>query len=363
LHATTTLRSRLGANLAALCSLTAGLAAQTTTVTVPCAADNTLYEDALGSVSNGAGPGFFVGLSGVTQIQRALLRFDVAAVVPAGASIVAAQLSFEVEQASPQSPLNLDVTAHRALQAWGEGASIAFGGGGFGGPAQTGDATWLHTFYPSTFWTTPGGDFVAAPSFTIPTPQAGLAASTDGPETVVDVQFFLDNPALNFGWVLKSDESLPAPTSRRIKSRTPTSGAKPTLTVTYILSGQTGSWGTGTTTPNGTFTFAYIGAMTGGNTVQLSHVNGPSSSIGVNYWALDLYQPGVLLQPGSTLYLPFALPWIPGLLFLTDPAGAGSSFWQVPSIYPGLYFVTQSAALDNSPLGLALTNAGVAKIL
>lgn len=353
-------RSRSVATLALLGALATGLAAQTT-VSVSCAADNTLYQDPLGSVSNGAGPGFFVGISGVNQVQRAVLRFDVAAAVPAGASIVAARLNVEVQQSMLLS--NLDVTAHRVLQAWGEGASVGFGGGGAGAPAQPGDATWLHTFYPGSFWTTPGGDFAPVPSFTMPTPGSGPASSSDGPETVADVQFWLDNPAQNFGWLLKSNESLPAPTSRRFTSRTAGAGAKPTLTVTYIQSGQTGTWGTGCPTANGTFSFAYVGSMTGGSTVQLSHVNGPPLTVGVNYFALDLYQPGFLLQPSCPLYLPVTQNLIPGFIFVTDGAGAGSSFWQLPTIYPDLYFVTQSAALDNSPFGLALTNAGIAKIL
>jgi hypothetical protein len=52
-------------------------------------------------------------------------------------------------------PVNL----HRVLADWGEGASNANAEEGRGAPSQPGDATWLHTFYDTAFWTSPGGDF------------------------------------------------------------------------------------------------------------------------------------------------------------------------------------------------------------
>jgi hypothetical protein len=349
---------RLAATAALLCTSTTVVTAQTTVV-IPCAADNTLYFDPAGGLSNGKGAGFFVGINGIGQRLRGLLRFDVAAAVPAGATIVSATLTIDSQQ-SNYAPV-LGVTVHLADQAWGEGNSSAPAGGGFGGAATAGDATWLHTFYPGNLWTTPGGDFGPV-RFTIPSPQLGIATSPPGPETVADVQSWLDNPTQNFGWVLKSDETLVGATARRYATREATVGTKPTLTVRYLLPGQTGVWGTGCPTAFGTLGFAFVGAMVGGNTVQLAHTNGPANSIGVSYFALDLYQPGGLIQPSCNLYLPATQSWIPGPIFLTNGAGAGASSWPVPAIYPGLYFVAQSAVLDNSPFGLALSNAGVAKI-
>ena len=72
-----------GALLVALGSLTT-LDAQTS-VNIACAADNTLYQSTTGAVSNGAGTGIFVGTNAFGEVRRALLRFDVAAVVPANA--------------------------------------------------------------------------------------------------------------------------------------------------------------------------------------------------------------------------------------------------------------------------------------
>ena len=356
---TPTLRSRPLFGAAMVCSFAASALAQTTVV-LPCVADNTLYEDPTGSLSNAKGIGVFVGLTGLDVATRAVLRFDVAATIPAGATIVSARLTLEAMQSNYFG--TLDVTGHRVLASWGEGSSFASAGGGGGGPSTTGDATWIHRFYPSTFWTSPGGDFAPA-SFVIATPPFGLVSSPSGPATVADVQFWLDNPAQDFGWLLQSNEALLSPTARRFASREATIGQKPSLTVSYLLPGDIGVWGTGCPTAFGTLTTAWGGPMIGGTSVPLLHTNAPPASIGINYFALDLYQPGGLIQPSCNLYLPITQSWIPGEIFLTDGAGVGSPInWPVPSIYPGLYFVTQSAVLDSSPFGLALSNAGVAVI-
>lgn len=340
-------------------SLTAAIGAQTT-ISIPVAADNTLYESTNGTVSNGSGIGFFTGRNGFGTRLRAVLRFDVASWVPAGATIVAAKLTIESQQSNDFATRTL--TAHRVLQDWGEGASVAPMGGGGGTQAAPGDATWLHTFYNTSFWNTPGGDFAPA-SFAFDSPPVGIAESSYGPETVADVQFWLDFPAQNFGWLLLSDESLLPPTARRFASKQATSGQRPSLEVSYLEPGDVGTWGTGCPTTFGTFAFAWGAPMIAGTNVPMLHTDAPPSSIGVNYFALDLYQPGGLIQPNCNLYLPITQSWIPGLIFLTDAAGVGSpTAWSVPTIYPGLYFVTQSAVLDNSPVGLSVSNAGVAVI-
>ena len=212
--------------------VTVGAAAAQTTVWIPCGKDNTLYESATGALSNGSGPGLFVGLNANAQPRRALLRFDVAANVPAGAAIVSAQLTVNVVQSNPMAPLA--VTGHRVLQAWGEGASVAAGGGGGGAPALANDATWLHTMSPSGFWTNAGGDFVPAASFSMQTPALGVVSSPRTELVTGDVQFWLDNPAQNHGWLLKSDETLVGSTARRLDARE-SNGVRPFLAVTFVV--------------------------------------------------------------------------------------------------------------------------------
>jgi hypothetical protein len=342
-------------------ALAAGLSAQTT-VNVPCNLDNTLYQDLSGSISNGIGPNIFVGQSGTGLRRRAVVRFDVAGSIPANASIVAASIRLEVNQTASSTAMDID--GHRITQAWGEGNSTATGGaggGGAGGPAAAGDATWIHTFWNGSFWTTPGGDFAALPSFTAPMPTFGTFTIPASPGLVADVQSWVNAPATNFGWLLKSvDESIPA-NARRINSRQATTG-KPVLSVTYLLPGQTAVWGTGCPSGSGTFDFSFGGPMIGGTTVSLDHVNGTPSGIGFNIFALELYQPGAPLLPGCNAYLPLSGAWIFGNVILFDAVGTGSSPWPVPTNYPGLYFMSQTVALATNALGLIVSNAGVAVI-
>lgn len=138
--------------------------ARADTLTLPCAADNTLYESAAGNLSNGKGSHLFAGVTAAGALRRALLRFDAAAAIPAGATITSVELHLHMSKATILTPQ--DVSLHRALQPWGEGASDAGGEEGEGDFAEPGDATWQHGFHPDTFWFADGGDFGALASAT-----------------------------------------------------------------------------------------------------------------------------------------------------------------------------------------------------
>lgn len=124
------------------------------------------------------------------------------------------------------------------LTNWGEGTSDSGtgSGSGSGGPSQTGDATWLHTFYDTQFWTNEGGDFdaVASGSTVVGTTLTSYTwASTAG--LLADVQAWLDDPANNFGWALVADESV-INTVRRFASRENSDESlRPTLTITFMM--------------------------------------------------------------------------------------------------------------------------------
>ncbi len=49
--------------------------------------DNTLYEDATGSTSNGAGSNTFAGSINTGPVRRAVLAFEIAGNIPAGSTI------------------------------------------------------------------------------------------------------------------------------------------------------------------------------------------------------------------------------------------------------------------------------------
>lgn len=193
--------------------------AQVQTALLPAAKDNTLYQHFSGALSNGSGQGLFVGKTSGGSDRRALIAFDVAGNLPPGSSIQSAELRLNMDMTIAGI---VNVSLHTASQDWGEGASSAGGGGfanggGGGAPAQQGDATWLHSFFNTTSWTTPGGDFNGTPSATTPVNQGGTYAWSSA-QMVSDVQGWLNTPSTNFGWLLKGP-NLVTPEAKRFRSR------------------------------------------------------------------------------------------------------------------------------------------------
>jgi hypothetical protein len=205
------------------------------TVEIPAAKDNTLYESQNGTVSNGSGQYTFSGKTGFGEIRRGLLQFDVAGAIPSGATIDNVTLTLQMSKTiAPE----LEVSLHRALKDWGEGASDAGGEEGTGTTATDGDATWLHTFSPTDFWDMAGGDFENGASATTLVDAEGLYSwSSEG--MVLDVQSWLDAPGDNFGWVVVGDESTSV-TAKRFNSRENETGP-PVLSIEY--SGGSGDGG------------------------------------------------------------------------------------------------------------------------
>lgn len=195
--------------------------------------DNMLVEDAGGNLSNGAGNRMFAGTTlQVTgaAIRRALVRFDVAGTIPAGATILSAELQLTVVRSRGGA---LDVAVHRALGDWGEGTSIGFRGQAIGASATTDDATWTLAKFPGQPWSTPGGDFVPTASATA---NAGTTGTVSWSSTALrdDVQAMLDAPASDFGWVVIADESATAPNVRGFGTHEQSSAAaRPALVIEY----------------------------------------------------------------------------------------------------------------------------------
>ena len=203
-------------------------------VTIGAAADNTLYEDASGSLSNGAGEYLFAGTTLEPFVRRGLVRFDVAGAVPAGATITSATVGMTMSRGG-SSPYA--VGFHRALSDWGEGTSDALLEEGAGAPAEAGDATWLHTMYPGVMWATPGGDFWAAASVSKLVAGEGAYVWPSTGQMVADVQGMLANPAGNFGWVILGDEAS-IPTAKRFNSREHADvSTRPWLMIEYEIPG------------------------------------------------------------------------------------------------------------------------------
>jgi hypothetical protein len=348
--------ARLLRHLALLPALLAVAALRSqTTLALSCVKDNTLYESATGSLSNGLGNGLFVGVTGQPGLRRALLQFDIAAAVPAGARIVDAQLNLYCMQSAFGGPL--DVTMHRVLQSWGEGTSRTTGGGGGGTAARPGDATWLHRFHSNSFWNSPGGDFVPSPSATIVTPPFGTCNSTVTNALLADVQLFLDSPAQNHGWLLKTDE-LTAYMARKIESRHG-SFLPPSLSLTYILPGQSSVIGQGCPILGQPFSLQVQGALGGGNTAQVLQTQGPPNQLAVNLLSLGFSQPGIPLLAQCNLHLPLGGLIVTNNVLVLDGSGAGTTALTLPGGFAGTLLALQSAALANGSAGYTLTNAVV----
>lgn len=192
------------------------------------AKDNTLYEDLTGSVSNGAGTNLFFGKVSNGSIRRAALEFDLT-LIPETATIVSVQLDLAVISI-PGSAQKGTAALHLALNEWGEAGSA---GGGMGAPAQTGDTTWIHTFYDTETWTSAGGDykpiFSASSDFTDTTTDI-VFASTAALRS--DVTAWVRNSDNNHGWLLLGDE-VNAGNPRSIDSREST--FPPLLTIEYYV--------------------------------------------------------------------------------------------------------------------------------
>ncbi len=213
-----------------------------TSVTLSAVKDNTLFESATGTLSNGVGTGLFCGVTTSNLIRRGLIAFDVAAAVPPGSIIQSATLTLEVTQINTLNPLNLDIGLHRVLADWGEaGSNSNMVGGGGGAAAQFGDATWLHRFAPQQSWLTPGGDFAPAASALTTVGTSLGPVSWSGPGLAADVQLWLDSPGTAFGWMLKSPEEESNNAKRFATREHPTVAFRPELQIVFSSAPYPGS--------------------------------------------------------------------------------------------------------------------------
>lgn len=206
-----------------------------TVVALTASADDTLFEDPTGQLSDGAGQHFYVGDSrqvGI-DIRRGLLKFDLSS-IPTGSTINSATLTLHMSKTNNGAQ---SIAVHRALTDWGEGTSDATTGGsgpgeGDGIQATTNDATWLFSFFNSKSWTNAGGDFTAAASASTSVNGTG-SYQWSGANLTADVQQWFSSSNTNFGWILTGNEAS-APTAKQFDSReNATAANRPTLTIDF----------------------------------------------------------------------------------------------------------------------------------
>ena len=223
--------------------LTSAHAALGATTNISSVADTTLSEN---YPSNNLG-GMLYANSGTTQNftkNRALFKFDVAGAIPAGSRITSASLTLQVTRA-PRDGYNFsDFSLHRLLVNWGEGNKISPANSsspGSGSAATTNEATWYYRYaFSSNAWTLPGGAVTNDYSPTSSSSQT-IYGTVDSPYTwnsssnmIADVQFWLDHPQSNFGWLLLCASETVDFTARRFSSREDTNNA-PQLAIQYLI--------------------------------------------------------------------------------------------------------------------------------
>ena len=216
--------------LLALSAAGCGSGPEPSTVEIPALKDNTLYEQAKGLLSNGAGQHILAGKNGRGEIRRTVIAFDVAAEIPAGATIKSASLTLHLSRtaAGPQT-----VSVHGLLADWGEGASDASDSEGGGGPPAAQDATWLHTFFDTATWATPGGDYLPTASAEQTVALDGSSYTWTSDKMAADVQAWVDNPSSNFGWLVRGGEDENGTTKRFDSKDNPEAAIRPVLRVEF----------------------------------------------------------------------------------------------------------------------------------
>jgi hypothetical protein len=128
---------------------------------------------------------------------------------------------------------------HLVAAAWGEGAAAHSGGGG--AAPTLGDSSWIHRFYDTDAWVSPGGDFASEASTVALVAAAGPYVWASTPWLVADVQHWLDAPAANHGWILVGGEDRSS-TAKRFDSR---EAAEPTARPRLVVEFQRACEGAG----------------------------------------------------------------------------------------------------------------------
>jgi len=212
------------------------------TIVLNPSADTTLIE-IVPNNNLGAATFFNAGTTGTGTRNRALLLFDLAGSIPANATITDAQLTLTVIRQPTENPTDSPFSLHQVLTSWGEGTKTHEGtpdqpiSPGLGSPATAGDGTWNDRFAGMSLpWAAPGG----APGIDF---LAGASGSTDVGGTgdyvfgdlgmVSDVQYWLNHPNANFGWMLMSDSEDTRHTARAFASREDLFGQAPSLSITF----------------------------------------------------------------------------------------------------------------------------------
>ncbi len=209
--------------------------------------DTSIFEERPGNAGGGTF-GIFSGTIVQGTIRRALIRFDLEGILPDSATITAAELMLTVTRARADAPDtgfgigNGQYTLHRVEVPWGEGAVIGDSMGGFGAPAQEGDATWVSRFHADTPWQQAGGDFVSEASASDVVSGTNDVAVWSGAGMVADIALWHENPEMNHGWLIRavSEGAAPGDVKRFGSAENSNFSVRPVLMITFETADQPG---------------------------------------------------------------------------------------------------------------------------
>lgn len=152
----------------------------------------------------------------ISELKRGLIEFDLSA-IPANVVIDSADLKLAVDAAPKPNTGGLDVSVHRIATAWSEST-----------------VTW------NTPWSTPGGDFDSTPITTQNIDENDKFSALGNQRLSFDVTsgvaYFAQNPASNFGFLLKGPDTLTGDLDREVKfwsNDEKNAGKRPVLEVCY----------------------------------------------------------------------------------------------------------------------------------
>ena len=213
----------------------------TSVITLHPSKDNTLFENADEHLSNGAGPHVFSGSTISFGLRRGLLYFDLSE-IPIGSEIISARLTLFMDRTAVGT---YPIAVHRLLDDWGESGSVGARGGGLGAPAEKGDATWLHRYFPDELWENPGGDFLKEPSAVTDVDSEGLYEWSNN-SLIEDIKLWTSNSESNRGWILIGEEKADGITTKRFIGKDSNSlERRPSLQIVFDFPTviQSKSWG------------------------------------------------------------------------------------------------------------------------
>ncbi|MBK8000159.1 MAG: DNRLRE domain-containing protein [Verrucomicrobia bacterium] len=199
-------------------------------ITLNPSADTTLIQ--VDPNANLGGADFFnAGTPGNGNRNRALMVFSLSEFIPAGATINNVSLVLDIVRQPAVDIAPALFSLRRVQTSWSEGDKVPIeeGSPGLGAPATEGDATWLYRSVGGEAWSAPGGragvDFSGTPSSTAFVYGIGDPVQFEStPLLTADVQFWLDNPSSNFGWMLMTETEEVRKSARSFASREDANG-------------------------------------------------------------------------------------------------------------------------------------------